>query len=62
MVTDNFLLKIKALFITLCACQGSNLGPTEYQSIALPSELHAHSENITEIFSMNNIDFHLKFI
>lgn len=28
--------------IFLCACQGSNLGPTEYQSIALPAELHAH--------------------
>ncbi len=25
----------------LCARQGSNLGPTEYQSIALPAELRA---------------------
>ncbi len=28
-----------------CACQGSNLGPFEYQSNALPTELHAHSRN-----------------
>ena len=25
-----------------CACQDSNLGPHEYQSSALPTELHAH--------------------
>src|SRR5690606_12715353 len=27
---------------TLCVCQGSNLGPFEYQSNALPTELHTH--------------------
>ncbi len=28
-------------FFNLCACQDLNLGPNEYQSFALPTELHA---------------------
>ena len=38
----------------LCARQGSNLGPTEYQSIALPAELRAHDKNIAKISRLNN--------
>ncbi|MEN9604347.1 MAG: hypothetical protein RJB39_32 [Candidatus Parcubacteria bacterium] len=30
------------LFFVMCACLGSNQGPFEYQSNALPTELHAH--------------------
>ncbi len=33
---------VGAIFYFRCARQGSNLGPTEYQSIALPAELRAH--------------------
>ncbi len=42
---------------TLCAFKGSNLGPFEYQSNALPTELNAHKANyVPHIITQNTID------
>src|SRR3989344_1281883 len=37
----------------LCECQGSNLGPTAYQAVALPAELHSQVPLICTKKSLN---------
>ena len=50
------------MYRALCAFQGSNLGPFEYQSNALPAELNAHKkkyigENRSDITKRESLEF-----
>ena len=52
-VTEKKKARHKTGFLIWCRHQESNSGPTDYKSVALPTELYRHTIEIKTVFAYN---------